>query len=135
MKELIIKALEARNRAYSPYSGFCVGAAVLCDDGSIYTGVNIENASYGATICAERNAIFTAIGEGQRKITAIAIAGGNKDETTPSVYSYPCGICRQVMSEFGGKDMKVFVARSVDDYKEFTLDELLPHNFELEDTK
>lgn len=131
MKELIEKAIEARKKTYSPYSGFSVGAALICEDGSIYTGANIENSSYGATICAERNAIFTAVHDGKRNIKAIAITGGKHDEVIPMGYAYPCGICRQVMSEFADKDMKIIIAKSVDDYKEYTLDELLPCSFEL----
>lgn len=131
MTELITKAIEARKNSYSPYSGFSVGAALISESGNIYTGANIENSSYGATVCAERNAIFTAVHDGMRRIKAIAIVGGKHEEDIPSGYAYPCGVCRQVMSEFADKDMKIFVAKSVDDYKEYTLEELLPCSFEL----
>ena len=94
----------------------------------VYTGCNIENASYGATNCAERTAIFKAVSEGERKCAAIAIAGGRAGSVLTD-YAHPCGICRQVMREFGGKDMPVLVAKSEDDYREYTLDGLLPCGF------
>ena len=128
MKELIAAALEARKKSYSPYSGYSVGAAILCKDGSIFTGCNIENASYGATMCAERTALFTAVAAGHRDFEAIAIVGGKADEAD---LPYPCGICRQVMSEFCGRDFKIIVAKSEKDFEEHTLGELLPHSFEL----
>lgn len=136
-KKLISMAIEARNNAYAPYSGYFVGAALLCDDGSIYTGCNVENASYGASNCAERTAVFKAVSEGRRKFVAIAIAGGKKtvaaQETAAAHetdYAYPCGICRQVLREFSDPEkMTVLVCKSVDDYKEMTLEELLPESF------
>ena len=128
MKEFIAAALEARKKSYSPYSGYSVGAAILCKDGSIFTGCNIENASYGATMCAERAALFTAVAAGHRDFEAIAIVGGKADEAD---LPYPCGICRQVMSEFCGRDFKIIVAKSEKDFEEHTLGELLPHSFEL----
>ncbi len=129
---LIDKALEARGRAYAPYSKFAVGAALLTFDDKIYTGCNIENASFGATNCAERTAVFKAVSEGEKKFKAIAIVGGKAD--TPekdalSDYAYPCGVCRQVLSEFCDKDLMVLVAKSTKDYKEYTLEELLPFGF------
>ena len=127
-RKLIRAALEARERAYIPYSGYAVGAAVLMESGKIYTGCNIENASYGATNCAERTAIFKAVSEGERKCAAIAIAGGRAGSVLTD-YAHLCGICRQVMREFGGKDMPVLVAKSEDDYREYTLDGLLPCGF------
>ena len=127
-RKLIRAALEARERAYIPYSGYAVGAAVLMESGKIYMGCNIENASYGATNCAERTAIFKAVSEGERKCAAIAIAGGRAGSVLTD-YAHPCGICRQVMREFGGKDMPVLVAKSEDDYREYTLDGLLPCGF------
>lgn len=126
--DLVYEALEARKGAYAPYSHYAVGAALLTEEGEIYRGCNIENASYGATNCAERTAIFKAVSEGRRTFRAIAIAGG-MEGTMPSDYAYPCGICRQVMQEFGGKDFTVVVARSVTDYKEYRLEELLPFGF------
>ena len=125
---LINAALAARNKAYIPYSHYAVGAALLTTSGSIITGCNIENASYGATNCAERTAFFKAVSEGEREFRAIAIAGGIGGEN-PAEYAYPCGICRQVMQEFGGPDFAIIVAKSPEDYKEFTLAELLPYGF------
>ena len=117
-RELIERSLEMVKAAYAPYSHFQVGAAVLASSGKIYGGANVENASYGATVCAERNAIAAAVNAGERKLTAIAV-------TAP-----PCGICRQVMREFGDpKTFKVIVAKSADDFKVFTLEELLPESF------
>jgi len=126
---LIENAIKARKLSYSPYSGFAVGAAVLADSGKIYKGANIENASYGATVCAERNAIFQAVLAGEKKILAVAVTGGKENEEVPSDYAYPCGMCRQVMTEFGESDMIIIVAKSVEDYKKYRLDELLPHGF------
>ena len=129
--ELIRSALDARKRSYAPYSQYNVGAAILCADGDIITGSNIENASYSATVCAERSAIFTAVSAGKHDFTAIAIAGGRKEESDKmSDYAYPCGICRQVMREFvSPATFKVIVARSPDDYREYYLSELLPDSF------
>jgi cytidine deaminase len=124
-RELIKKALEAKEKAYVPYSHFHVGAALLTEDDTIYTGCNIEIASYSPTLCAERTAIFKAISEGHTKIKTIAVVG----DSTPT---YPCGVCRQVIREFG-KDAKILIANSEDDYKEYTIDELLPHSFGPED--
>lgn len=121
-------ALEARKRAYAPYSHYTVGAALLTESGGIYQGGNIENASYGATNCAERTAIYKAVSEGERKVRAIAIAGGMEGEE-PTDYAYPCGICRQVMQEFAGEDFVVIVVRSVSDYQVYGLRELLPYGF------
>ena len=130
--ELIRRALEQQQYAYAPYSGYCVSAAVLTDSGKIYTGVNVENASYPAGICAERNAIFHAVSCGERKITAIAIVGGKHGENRK--IATPCGICRQVMREFcNPKEMRVLLARTPEDYREMTLDELLPESFGPED--
>lgn len=130
-KQLIKAAMDARKNSYTPYSHYNVGAALLCEDGEIICGSNIENASYPATVCAERCAIFTAVASGHRDFTAIAVCGGADSESgVLSGYAYPCGICRQVMREFTDPDkFIVIVARSVDDYKEFTLSELLPNSF------
>ncbi len=125
---LIQAALDARASAYAPYSHYTVGAALLAAEGEIYTGGNIENASYGASNCGERTAIFKAVSEGRRGFAAIAIAGGMEGEE-PADYAYPCGICRQVMKEFAGAGFKVIVAKSLCDYKVYGLDELLPHGF------
>ena len=127
-RELIRRALEQQPAAYAPYSGYQVAAAVLMDSGRIYTGVNVENASYPAGICAERNAIFHAAACGERKIEAIAVVGGPNGKN--KVLCAPCGICRQVMREFcDPKEMRVLLARTPEDYKEMTLEELLPESF------
>ncbi len=120
-KELINKAIDAKEKAYVPYSKFHVGAAVLTEDNEIFTGCNIEIASYSPTICAERTAIFKAVSEGHRKIKAVAVVGDAN-------HTFPCGVCRQVIREFGN-DATIIVANSQEDFKEFTLDELLPHSF------
>ena len=127
-RQLAQAALDARKMAYVPYSRYAVGAALLTEQGGIYQGGNIENASYGATNCAERTAIFKAVSEGRRKFAAIAIAGG-MEGCEPEDYAYPCGICRQVMQEFAGKGFRVLVARSVSDCREYLLEELLPCGF------
>lgn len=128
-KKIRIVALEARNYSYAPYSEYTVGAALLCKDGRIVTGSNIENASYGATNCAERTAFFKAVSEGEKEFEAIAIAGGKKDEE-PVDYAYPCGICRQVMREFCDEEkFRVFVVKSEDEFEEYLLKDLLPKSF------
>ncbi|MDE6687117.1 MAG: cytidine deaminase [Lachnospiraceae bacterium] len=127
-KELIRVAMQARQRAYAPYSNFLVGAALLTENGKVYQGCNIENASYGATNCAERTAVFRAVSEGETRFSAIAIVGGMRDKEL--TYAYPCGICRQVLREFCEPErMWVIVARSETDYKKRTLSELLPESF------
>ena len=128
--QLIQIAENARKSAYAPYSHFAVGAALLASDGKIYTGCNIENASFGAANCAERTAFFKAVSEGKKEFEAIAICGGDEKEE-PQEYVYPCGICRQVMAEFCGRDFKVIAARKREDYKVYTLGELLPEAFSL----
>lgn len=128
IKQLINEALNARNYAYAPYSQFMVGAALITEDDSVYTGCNVENASYGATNCAERTAIFKAVSEGERLIKAIAIVGGIKDGDM--TYAYPCGVCRQVLREFSNPgDLVIIVAKNQDDYKTYSLEELLPESF------
>ncbi|MBQ7775069.1 MAG: cytidine deaminase [Lachnospiraceae bacterium] len=131
-KKLIEKAIEAAKLAYAPYSKYHVGAALLTVDEKIFTGCNIENASFGATNCAERTAFFKAVSEGQKSFKAIAIVGGPADGETKSQfseYAFPCGICRQVMQEFCEEDFVILVAKSTEDYQKFTLSELLPHAF------
>lgn len=128
MKELVSVALTARERAYAPYSHFNVGAALMTDDGKIYTGCNVENASYGATNCAERTAVFKAVSEGKLHFRAIAIAGG-MEGAGPKDYVYPCGICRQVLGEFGEPDLEIYLVKSPEDYKVCLLKELLPNGF------
>ena len=125
-KQLIETAEGARESAYAPYSGFTVGAALLCADGTLYTGCNIENASFTPTCCAERVAIFKAVSEGKRNFVAIAVAGGKAGERALDVCA-PCGVCRQVLSEFARPDMRVLFS----DGSQTTLGELLPLSFEL----
>ena len=126
-RELIRLALEARRNSYAPYSNYRVGAALLTADGRAYTGCNIENAAYGPTVCAERCAVFKAVSEGERSFVKIAITGGLNEE--PNDYSFPCGVCRQVLSEFCGGDFLVIIAKSEDDYLVKTLNDLLPCRF------
>ena len=128
VKKLILQAMGARTKAYAPYSSFYVGAALLSKQGRVYPGCNVENSSYGATICAERVALFRAVQEGEREFRAIAIVGGPKEGKIEN-YAYPCGICRQVLGEFCGEDFLVIAAKSLDDYKVYTLGELMPHGF------
>ncbi len=128
IQELVKTALSMRKMSYTPYSHFNVGAALLSADGTIYTGCNIENASYTPTNCAERTAFFKAVSEGVRDFTAIAIAGG-KEDATELDYCPPCGVCRQVMSEFCKDDFKIFLVKSETEYKEYTLTELVPERF------
>lgn len=129
VKELITSAIEARKKAYTPYSHFKVGAAVLTGELRIYTGCNIENAAYSPGICAERNAIYKAVSEGARKLKAIAVVG-DKEGDAITQYAFPCGVCRQVMREFCNPDeMMVIVAKSCEEYQTYTLNQLLPESF------
>ena len=121
------KAIDMRSESYAPYSDFLVGSAVLTEDGKVFTGCNIENSAFGPSNCAERTAIFKAVSEGCRDFAAIAIAGGKRDGELQ--YCTPCGVCRQVMREFCKPSFKIYLAKSADDYKEFTLGELLPESF------
>jgi cytidine deaminase len=123
-RELYKRAQEASERAYAPYSGYKVGAAVLTAEGTVYEGANIENASYGATICAERSALAKAIYDGHRKIEAIAVAASGEAP------AWPCGICRQVLFEFGD-DIRVITGPDTDHLSNYTIAELLPHGFRL----
>lgn len=128
-QQLIKAALKTRENAYAPYSQFAVGAAVLTKDGQVYTGCNIENASFGATNCAERTALFKAVSEGNKEFVKIAIVGGQVGEEITE-FAYPCGVCRQVMAEFSNpKELKVLIAKSEEEYLEKTLEELLPNSF------
>lgn len=127
-EQLIEKAIGALNNAYAPYSHFCVAAALLCEDGSVYTGVNVENAAYSAVICAERNAISAAVGDGKRRFLAIAVCGGTDGSLKD--YCPPCGVCRQVMREFCDPEkFRIILAKSPEDYQTYTLAELLPLSF------
>ena len=129
-EQLIENAIEARKMAYTPYSKYKVGAALLSSDNKIIKGCNIENAAYGPTNCAERTAFFKAVSEGVKEFSAIAIVGGLENETDLfSGYAFPCGVCRQVMREFCDSEFEIVVARSTDDYKIYTLGELLPESF------
>ena len=121
-------AKEAMTHAYAPYSGYKVGAALLCADGTVYQGCNIENSAYGPTNCAERTAIFKAVYDGHRDFTAIAICGG-KDGVITGLFP-PCGVCRQVMREFCDVDFTVHLVK-VDGYDTYTLEQLLPCSFSL----
>lgn len=128
VKKLIQTAIDGLKDSYAPYSHFHVSAALLCKDGSIYTGVNIENASYTPTVCAERVAIFKAVSEGKRGFEAMVICGGQNGIC--SDYCPPCGVCRQVMQEFCiPESFQIIVAKSVADYQKYTLSELLPLGF------
>ena len=121
-QELCAAARRMLAMAYVPYSHFPVGAALLCADGTVFTGCNIENAAYGSTICAERAAVAKAVSEGHREFSAIAVAGRSED------YCWPCGVCRQVLYEFA-PELTVLVARGDGDYVKLPLKELLPHGF------
>ena len=126
-KELVKAAFSAMERAYAPYSGYTVGAALLGKSGTLYTGCNVESASYSPTNCAERTAFFKAISEGEREFSKIAIVGGKQGNVTDMFM--PCGVCRQVMAEFCDDDFEIIVAFTPDDFKSFTLKELLPFGF------
>lgn len=132
--ELVKKAIEMTNRSYAPYSHFHVGAALLAKDGSVWTGCNIENAAYGPSNCAERTAVFKAVSEGVLEFEAIAIAGGPEDQNGKPViqdFCPPCGVCRQVLSEFCKRDFKIILVNAKGEQKVFTLGELLPQSFSL----
>ena len=124
---LIEEAKKAMQKAYAPYSGCKVGAALLCADGTVYGGCNIENASFTPTICAERSAIFKAIYDGKREFTAIAVCGG-KDGVITGVFP-PCGVCRQVMREFCDDDFELYLAGANGNYESYTLSQILPVSF------
>ena len=130
-RELMDLAKQAMTHAYAPYSGFWVGAALLCDDGTVYQGCNIENASFSPTVCAERTAFFKAVSDGKRKFTAIAICGGKGGVITE--ICPPCGVCRQVMSEFCKSDFLVYLVGEGDTLKTFTLEQMLPLRFTSEE--
>ena len=125
-KSLMQAAQKARNNSYSPYSHFRVGAALLSKSGKVYTGCNIENAAYSATNCAERTAIFKAVSEGERDFVAIAIIGGIEGGTAD--FCAPCGVCRQVISEFCPKDFEIVLGNE-QKFEVYTLDQLLPLSF------
>ena len=126
-EKLCSLAVEAMGHAYAPYSGFTVGAALLCADGTVYQGCNIENASYSPTNCAERTAFFKAVYDGQREFKAIAVCGGKEGKITGAFP--PCGVCRQVMREFCEDDFAIYMVGADGTYESFTLAEILPHSF------
>ena len=133
-KELINKAIEMTQRSYAPYSHFHVGAALLAKDGRVFTGCNVENAAYGPSNCAERTAVFKAVSEGMREFDAIAIAGGPEaQDGSVSIKDFcpPCGVCRQVLSEFCDRDFKIVLVNGKGEQKIFTLGQLLPESFSL----
>ena len=128
--KLVELALEARHFSYCPYSGFAVGAALLCEDGTVYTGCNIENAAFTPTSCAERTAFFKAVSEGEKEFCRIAIVGGKKDGVLE--LTSPCGVCLQVMQEFCDPDaFEVILATAEEKYEILKLRQLLPYGFEL----
>ncbi len=125
-RQLLDTAITAMKSAYAPYSRFHVGAALLTESGEIYTGCNIENAAYSCTICAERTAFFSAVRDGHRKFSKIAVVGGMNGEI--SAFTYPCGVCRQVMREFCADDF-ILLFTDGKDVRELTLSDLLPCSF------
>lgn len=128
IEKLVLAAIEARENAYVPYSEFKVGAAALFEDEKIYMGCNIENASFGATNCAERTAIFNGVSKGNRVLKGIAVIGDINN------FTFPCGICRQVMAEFAESgDIKVIIVKNKNEYLVKTLDEILPGSFTKKD--
>ncbi len=129
-KELMIAANEARKFAYTPYSHFKVGAALLTKSGKLYTGCNIENSSYTPTVCAERTAVFKAVSEGESDFAVIAVVGGK--EENPLEFCSPCGVCRQVLAEFCGEDFRILLGNP-EKFQSYTVDEILPFSFTKKD--
>lgn len=132
-KELVKLAKKAAKGAYVPYSGYTVGAALLCKNGKVYLGCNIENAAYSPTVCAERTAFFKAVSEGERDFEMIAVVGG-KDLDFKDYFT-PCGVCRQVMAEFCGGDFKIIFGKNSDEIEVVTLCDLLPYSFSAKSMK
>lgn len=126
IEKLIAETIENKKNSYSPYSNFRVSALVKTKSGKIFKGVNIENAAYSPTICAERSALASAISNGEREFSYIIINGDSKD-------TFPCGVCRQFIREFADTDTKIVIANSTDDYKIYTIEDLLPHSFSKKD--
>lgn len=126
IKDLIQRALEIKKRAYAPYSNFHVACVVMTKSGKVFEGVNIENAAYSPTLCAERNALSSAITEGEREFSYIVVTGD-------SDYTYPCGVCRQFIREFADDNTRIIVAKDEDSYKTYTIEELLPYSFSKKD--
>lgn len=129
-EKLMDLAKEAKERAYAPYSRYKVGAALLCADGTVYQGCNIENAAYGPTNCAERTALFKAVYDGQRDFTAIAVCGGLEGKISGPFP--PCGVCRQVLREFCKDDFAIYLETAEGNIETYTLSQLLPHSFRAE---
>ena len=129
IEALIDKAISMMDYSYVPYSHFPVGAALECEDGAVFTGCNIENAAYSPGNCAERTAFFKAVSEGRRDFTAIAIVGNKRGEAGD--YCPPCGVCRQVMAEFCKADFEILLAKDMENWKSYTLEQLLPERFTL----
>ena len=130
--ELVNLAIEAREHAYVPYSGFAVGAALLTKEGKVYQGCNIENSAFGPTNCAERTAFFTAVYKGERDFEAIAIVGGREGQPVSDLCA-PCGVCRQVMREFCKNDFKIYLSKGDGEVLTYTLSDLLPLSFSKDD--
>ena len=128
-EKLVRLAAEAMKKAYAPYSGYFVGAALLTKEGKVYTGCNIENAAYGPTNCAERTAFFKAVSEGERDFAAIAVVGGKGGEIT-GIFP-PCGVCRQVMQEFCDPDFLIHMGGKNGEIQTVSLENLLPYGFSL----
>lgn len=126
IEKLIEETIKNKKNSYSPYSNFRVSALVKTKNGKIFKGVNIENAAYSPTICAERSALASAISNGEREFSYIVINGDSKD-------TFPCGVCRQFIREFADSDTKIVIANSADDYKIYTIEDLLPHSFSKKD--
>lgn len=126
-KELLLTAIKEMKKSYSPYSNCKVGAALLCKNGKVYTGTNIENAAFSPTICAERVAIFKAVSEGEREFSKIAVAGG-KGGIVDGIFA-PCGVCRQVLREFCSDDFQIILGENDEEYKVVALKDLLPLSF------
>ena len=126
IKDLIQRALKIKKRAYAPYSNFHVACVVMTKSGKVFEGVNIENAAYSPTLCAERNALSTAITEGEREFSYIVVTGD-------SDYTYPCGVCRQFIREFADDNTRIIVAKDVESYKTYSIEDLLPYSFSKKD--
>jgi cytidine deaminase len=126
IEKLLAAAQEAKERAYAPYSHFHVGSALMTDTGKIYSGCNVENTSYGLTICAERNAVFRMINDGERRIAEILVIGDTEK------FLPPCGACRQVIAEFAGNDTIVYLCNKHGQWKKNTIAELIPYTFFLD---
>ena len=132
-KELYNSAIKAMEHSYSPYSDCKVGAALLCKNGKVFTGTNIENAAFGPTVCAERVAVFKAVSEGEKDFSKIAVVGG-KNGVINGIFA-PCGVCRQVLREFCEDDFEILLGETEDSFKTVTLKELLPLSFSPDDVR